>query len=424
MLYRQVPKNGDKLSVLGYGCMRFPVRMGSINQKLAEKQILYALDQGVNYFDTAFPYHNGKSEPFLGKVISQNGFRNEIKIATKLPHWRTHSKADMGRILDEQLSKLKTDRIDYYLVHALNGELWKTAKRNGVIAFLDDALRKGKIINAGFSFHGLAEEFNGIVDDYDWTFCQIQYNYLDTQNQAGTAGLQYAASKDMAVIIMEPLRGGNLAKTPPPTVKDIWSKAENKKTPVGWSLGWIWTHPEVTVVLSGMNNDDHIRENLVLAEKALPNAFSVKENQLVDEAAAEFRRVMKVGCTGCQYCMPCPAGVNIPGCFDWYNSRHAFKDKKAKLWYLFQNGGIVTEKPTLASMCVQCEECLEKCPQQLPIPDLLKDVQGDMEGFMTKPMIWLMKRTMKIRKKKKPSTPVSKRSTHDEHKKNQFKTED
>jgi hypothetical protein len=172
----------------------------------------------------------------LGKVFSQNGYREKVKIATKLPHWRTHSKADMDRILDEQLSKLKTDRIDYYLVHGVNGELWKTAKSNGVIKFLDDSLKQGKIINAGFSFHGLAEEFNSIVDDYDWTFCQIQYNYLDTKNQAGKAGLKYAASKDMAVIIMEPLRGGNLAKTPPPSVQEIWAKAEHKKTPVEWSL--------------------------------------------------------------------------------------------------------------------------------------------------------------------------------------------
>ena len=187
MLYREVPKNGDKLSVLGYGCMRLPVRMQSINEKLAEKQILYAMDQGVNYFDTAYPYHNRKSEPFLGKVLAQNRCRDDVKIATKLPHWMAASKADMERILDEQLSKLKTDRIDYYLIHALNGELWKTAKRNGVIEFMEDALKKGKIINAGFSFHGLAEDFNQIVDDYDWTFCQIQYNFLDTRNQAGTA---------------------------------------------------------------------------------------------------------------------------------------------------------------------------------------------------------------------------------------------
>ena len=399
MLYRQVPKTGDKLSVLGYGCMRLPVRMNSINEKLAEKQILYALDRGVNYFDTAYPYHNGKSEPFLGKVFSKNRYREKIKLATKLPHWMARCKEDMDKILDEQLSKLKTDRIDYYLVHTLTGELWETAKQNGVIEFLDDALKKGKIINAGFSFHGLADEFNAIVDDYDWTFCQIQYNFLDTQNQAGTAGLQYAASKDLAVIIMEPLRGGNLAKTPPPSVQDIWAKADHRKTPVAWSLGWIWNHPEVTVVLSGMNNDEHIAENLALAEKALPNLLSEKEVKLVEEAADEFRRVMKVGCTGCQYCMPCPAGVNIPGCFDCYNSRHAFKDKRAKLMYLFQNGGIITEKPRLASRCVQCGECLEKCPQHLPIPDLLNEVKEDMEGVLTTPLIWLAKRLAKVRKK-------------------------
>ena len=400
MIYREVPKNGDKLSVLGYGCMRLPVRMKSINEKLAEKQILFAMEQGVNYFDTAYPYHGGKSEPFLGKVLSKSGCRDEVKIATKLPHWMAQSKADMDRILDKQLAKLKTDRIDYYLIHALNGELWETARHNGVIAFMEDALKKGKIINAGFSFHGLADDFNGIVDDYDWTFCQIQYNYLDTKNQAGTAGLEYAASKDMAVIIMEPLRGGNLAKTPPPSVRDIWARADHKKTPVAWSLGWIWNHPGVTVILSGMNNDDHITENLALAEKAQPNAFSENDIQLVEEAAAEFRKVMKVGCTGCQYCMPCPAGVNIPSCFECYNSKHAFRDKGAKMMYIFQNGGLVTDKVTMASMCVQCKECLEKCPQNLPIPDLLKDVEEDMEGFGTKQMIWLGRRIMKVRKKK------------------------
>ena len=399
MLYRKVPGNGDKLSILGYGCMRFPTKMGAINEKPAEKQILHAMDQGVNYFDTAYPYHNRKSEPFLGKVLYKNNCREKVKIATKLPHWMTHTKADMDRILEGQLTKLKTDRIDYYLIHALNGELWEAAKQNGVIEFIDDALKAGKIINAGFSFHGLAEDFNGIVDDYDWTFCQIQYNFLDTQNQAGTAGLRYAASKNLAVVVMEPLRGGNLAKTPPPGVKKIWAKADLKRTPVDWSLSWIWNQPEVTVVLSGMNDDDHIAENLMLAGKAVPGGFSEKETKLVDEAADEFRRVMKVGCTGCQYCMPCPAGVNIPGCFDMYNSRHAFKDKTAKMMYTFFNGGVATKKSSMASQCVQCEQCLEKCPQNLPIPDLLKDVEADMEGFLTKPMIWLLKRVMKVRKK-------------------------
>lgn len=401
MLYRKVPKNGDELSVLGYGLMRLPVRMQSINEKLAEKQIMYALDQGVNYLDTAVPYHNGKSEPFLGKLLTKNGIRDRVKIATKLPHWSTHSKAEMDKVLDDQLDKLKTDRIDYYLVHGLTGELWEKAKQNGVLAFLDDALKQGKIVNPGFSFHGLAEDFNIIVDDYDWTFCQIQYNFLDTRNQAGTAGLKYAASKQMAVMIMEPLRGGNLAKTPPPSVRKIWDRAPERRTPVAWSLGWIWNHPEVTVVLSGMNNDEHIAENLALARKANPNAFSEEEVNLVEEAATEFRSVMKVGCTGCQYCMPCPAGVNIPSCFDAYNSKHAFKDKQAKLFYLFQNGGMVTDKPTLASMCKQCGKCEEKCPQHLPISDLLADVAEDMEGFLTKPLIWLGRRMLKVKKKGK-----------------------
>jgi len=400
MLYREVPKNGDKLSALGYGLMRLPERLGSINAKLAEKQVMYAIERGVNYLDTAVPYHNGKSEPFLGKVLDKNKCRDKIKIATKLPHWSTNSKKEMDKVLDEQLKKLRTDYIDYYLIHALNGELWEKAKDNGVIDFLDDALKQGKIVNPGFSFHGFSEDFTPIVDEYDWTFCQIQYNYLDTQNQAGTAGLEYAASKDMAVIIMEPLRGGNLAKTPPPSVQKIWSKAETKKTPVAWSLGWIWNHPEVTVILSGMNDEAHINENLTLAENAQPRSFSENEVGLVEEAADEFRRVMKVGCTGCQYCMPCPAGVNIPSCFDWYNSKHAFKDKAAKMMYTFQNGGIVTEKVTFASECVECGQCEEKCPQQLPIPKLLKDVAEDMEGWMTKPMIWMIKRVMKVKKKK------------------------
>jgi len=399
MLYREVPKTGDRLSVLGYGCMRFPVRMQSINEKIAEKQILHALENGVNYYDTAYPYHNGKSEPFLGKVMAKNGFRNRVKVATKLPHWMTHTKEEMDRVLEAQLGKLKTDRIDYYLVHALNGELWETAKQSGVIEFLDDALKRGRILNAGFSFHGLAEDFNTIVDDYDWTFCQIQYNFLDTRNQAGTAGLRYAAAKEMAVMIMEPLRGGNLAKTPPPSVRKIWAKADNVRTPVDWSLSWIWNHPEVTVVLSGMNDDDHIAENLALAEKAESNAFTEKEVGLVEEAADQFRQVMKVGCTGCQYCMPCPAGVNIPSCFDCYNSKHAFKDRSARMMYLFQNGGMVTEKQTLASMCVQCGKCLEKCPQHLPIPDLLEEVKADMEGWLTKPLIWLGRRIMKVKRK-------------------------
>jgi hypothetical protein len=397
MRYREVPKNGDQLSILGYGCMRLPTRLGGINEKLTEKQIMSAMNQGVNYFDTAVPYHNGKSEPFLGKVFLKNKCRDRIKIATKLPHWSASSKADMDKILDDQLLKLQTDRIDYYLIHGISGKQWEKAKNNGVISFLDDALKRGKIINAGFSFHGLAEDFSNIVDDYDWTFCQIQYNFLDTKNQAGTAGLKYANSKNLAVMIMEPLRGGNLAKSPPPSVKKIWAKASEKRTPAEWSLRWLWNHPEITVVLSGMNNDDHINENIKIAENADPNSLSETEMELVDTAADEFRKVMRIGCTGCQYCMPCPAGVNIPGCFDWYNSRHTFKDSFSIVMYIAMNGGITSEKPAMASMCVACGKCLKKCPQHLPIPDLLKDVADDMEGFYIKPLIWILKRVMKVK---------------------------
>ena len=399
MQYREVPKNGDKLSILGYGCMRLPSKMGGIDQKPAERQMLYALEQGVNYFDTAYPYHNNRGESFVGKVFSQNNCRDQVKLATKLPHWMTHSKEGMHKILDEQLGKLKTDRIDYYLVHALNGGLWESAKEHGVMEFLEEALSQGKILNAGFSFHGLSGDFNQIVDDYDWTFCQIQYNFMDTQNQAGTAGLHYAASKDMAVMIMEPLRGGNLAKTPPPLVQKIWNRAKRKQSPAEWSLSWVWNQPEATVVLSGMNDDQHIQRNIRLADEMRPDFLSEQELDLVREVADEYRRVMKVGCTGCQYCMPCPAGVNIPSCFDFYNSKHAFKDKSARMMYLFQNGGMVTEKTSLASQCVQCGKCLEKCPQNLPIPELLKEVSGVMEGALAKPMIWLGRRMMKTRKK-------------------------
>ena len=397
MQYRKVPKTGDELSVLGYGCMRFPERMKTINEKLAETQMLKAMDRGVNYYDTAWPYHNGKSEPFLGKVLYRNRRRDKVRLATKLPHWMAASSGDMMEILDRQLTRLKTDRIDYYLLHCLTGPFWQEALAKGVLEFLDRALTSGKILNAGFSYHGLSEDFITIVDAYDWTFCQIQYNFLDTQNQAGTAGLEYAASKDLAVIIMEPLRGGNLAKTPPPEVAGIWRQAPQKRTPVDWSLSWIWDHPEVTVILSGMNDDRHIDENLQLADRAVPHGFSDREKETVARAAKTFRRVMRVGCTGCQYCMPCPAGVNIPGCFDLYNSKHAFKDKSAGLMYLFQNGGLVMDTISLASRCVNCGKCLEKCPQILPIPDLLKEVADDMEGIMTKPLVWLGRKLMKVR---------------------------
>ncbi len=397
MLYRQVPKNQDKLSILGFGAMRLPGNMGNIDREKATKQIYSAIDQGVNYIDTAYPYHGGKSEPFLGSILSKNGYRNKVKLATKLPHWATKNKEEMDKILDEQLEKLQTDHIDYYLIHALDGPAWQKCKEKGVIEFLDGALASGKIINAGFSYHGSTEDFNTIVDEYDWTFCQIQYNYLDTNYQAGRAGLEYAASKNLAIIIMEPLRGGNLAKNPPKEIQAIWDKSENKRTAVDWALRWIWNHPEVTSIISGMNHDDHVTENIKIASDSYSGSLSDYDLKIVEQASEKFRTIMKSACTGCQYCMPCPHGVNIPICLNTYNSYHAFKDKSAKFMYLLQNGG-VTGKPALASQCTSCNICLEKCPQNLPIPTLLKDVKNEFEGILTKPLIWIMKKFMKVKK--------------------------
>lgn len=380
MQYRKVPKNGDELSALGFGLMRLPMDGDIINETLAEQQVLDGLEKGINYFDTAYPYHDGQSEPFFGKIMEKNGIRDRVKLATKLPHWLAEDSDHMMRLLDEQLERLRTDRIDYYLVHALSGPSWEKVQAKGVKEFLDKALASGKIVNAGFSFHGATEDFSAIVDGYDWTFCQIQYNYLDTGNQAGTPGLKYAASKDMAVIIMEPLRGGNLGKTPPPTVGEIWDKAETKRTPAEWSFRWLWNQPEVTVVLSGMNNVEHIDENLRIAADTAANSLSDAEVALVEEAAEEFRRVMMVPCTGCQYCVPCPVGVNIPTCFETYNSKHTFKDPAASRFYKVFNGGALGGKPGLASQCVSCGECLKKCPQGINIPERLAEVAADMES--------------------------------------------
>jgi predicted aldo/keto reductase-like oxidoreductase len=382
MLYRKVPKNGDELSILGFGCMRLASKAdGSIDEERATKQVRYAIDHGVNYVDTAWPYHMEQSEPFLGRALA-DGYREKVKLATKLPSWMLNCREDMDYFLNSQLEKLKSDHIDYYLVHSLVGELWDKVEKLGVADFLDKAKADGRIINAGFSFHGAGKDFKRIVDAYDWDFCQIQYNFLDEKNQAGTKGLEYAASKGLGVIIMEPLRGGMLASHVPPAVIEIWDEAPTKRTAAEWALRWVWNHPEVTVVLSGMNDEKHIQENLAVADKAYPNSLTEAELQLVKRAERKYRELMKAGCTGCRYCMPCPEGVNIPVCFELYNSLHMSGNAdEAKFLYAAMLSGILSAgEPGLASQCVQCGKCLEKCPQHLEIPKLLESVAEELEG--------------------------------------------
>ncbi len=397
MLYRKMPKNGDELSVLGFGCMRLPVKEdGTIDEERATRQVRYAVDQGVNYIDTAWPYHMGESEPFLGRAL-EAGYREKVRLATKLPSWTIKKKEDMDRILNSQLERLKTDHIDYYLVHGLVGLLWDKMENLEVLDFLDRAKADSRIVNAGFSFHGTIDDFKQIVDAYPWTFCQIQYNFLDEKNQAGTEGLEYAASKGLGVIIMEPLRGGKLTNLVPPEIHEIWNKASVKRTPAEWALRWIWNHPEVTIVLSGMNEESHIEENLKIASEANPNSLTDTELNLVKRAEQKYRQLMKTACTGCRYCLPCPSGVDIPGCFEIYNNFYlSGNESEAKLMYAAKPGGIIRgDVPGYASQCIQCGQCVEKCPQHLDIPSLLEAVKEKFEGKDLKGWKILAKKTFR-----------------------------
>ena len=381
MLYRKMPKTGDELSVLGFGCMRLPEKDGRIDEARAASQIRYAIDHGVNYLDTAWPYHGGESEPFVGGVLS-GGYRERVRLATKLPSWLVRSRADMERFLDAQLKKLATSRIDYYLVHSLDGAGWDQVAALGVMEFLDGARADGRIANAGFSFHGLREDFKRIVDAYPWTFCQIQYNYLDQENQAGTEGLKYAATKGLGVVVMEPLRGGVLAASPQPSaVEALWQEAGIRRTPAEWALRWVWNQPEAIVVLSGMNDEAQVHENLEIAAEARPGSLTEAELGPIDRVAKKYREIMKVACTGCGYCQPCPSGVNIPECFSLFNAYHTFgQTRMAAFLYVLRMGGIIRGSSSYASLCSHCRDCVEKCPQDLDVPTLLEQVVSQFEG--------------------------------------------
>jgi len=381
MQYRTVSKNGDRLSILGFGCMRLPMKDGAIDEGRAIKQIRSAIDNGVNYLDTAWPYHAGHSERVLGLAL-KDGYRDKVKIATKLPSWLINSRADMDMYLNAQLDKLGVDHVDYYLLHALEGSLWDKIHNLGALEFLDAAKADGRIVNPGFSFHGLNEDFRRIIDAYEWIFCQIQYNYLDTKYQAGESGLKYAASKGIAAVIMEPLRGGNLALSePPPAIAEILNEATVKRVPVEWALRWLWSQPEVAVVLSGMNDETQIEQNISIASSSYVGELSSEELKLIDRVARKYRELMKIGCTGCGYCMPCPANVSIPLCFEEFNRYGMFgKLDETKFRYALRMSGMLGDGTQgYASQCVKCGACMEKCPQGLKIPDALSEIAATFE---------------------------------------------
>lgn len=377
MKYRTFGKTGLQASSLGFGCMRLPIigkDHSRIDEEHAKKMVHLAVDNGVNYFDTAYPYHatdfskGGSSEPFLAKAL-KNGYREKVYVATKLPSWLIQTRQDLDRFLDEQLERLDTGYIDFYLLHGMNRKLWEKLVKAGVLEFLNSAIMGGKIGYAGFSFHDELPLFKEIVDAYDWTFCQIQYNYFDENFQAGREGLDYAADRGLAVVVMEPLRGGSLADRLPTKAKLIFKEADPGRSAVEWALRWVWKHPAVSVVLSGMSHLDHVKENLALAEDVSEAPWTENDNAAVDKAIEIIKELQRVNCTACGYCIPCPEGVNIPRNFELYNDYHVFQDPAARLRYQ----GFLSESERAAN-CIQCGQCEEHCPQRIPIPQELEHV--------------------------------------------------
>jgi predicted aldo/keto reductase-like oxidoreductase len=398
MKYRMMGKTGVEVSALGYGCMRFPKKRGLIDEKRSIAQIRSALDAGVNYFDTAYAYPG--SEAVLGAALA--GRRDEALIADKIPPYLVFSRKDADRILETMLKRLSTDRIDFLLTHALaDFDSWRRLVSLGYLDFLAEAKRAGKIRFIGFSWHGKLAEFKKTVDDYPWDFCQIQYNYLDERFQAGTEGLEYAAAKGIGVAVMEPLRGGSLVGRMPRQVKAIMEEAESKRSPAAWALDWVWNRPEVAVILSGLNDETHIAENLALASASAPGTFGAPELATIEKVRDEYRALLKVGCTGCAYCMPCPFGVDIPNVFAMRNNLHLFDEKAVRFQYTMFTAGIGGGSPSGASACTRCGACEKKCPQGLPIRDLLADSDDDLLIPALKPAIALLKFASRARKPKK-----------------------
>lgn len=387
MLYRKFGRTNEKVSALGFGCMRLPVidnDQMKIDEKKAISMIRYAIDNGVNYIDTAYPYHGkgfnkgGESEPFLAKALKE-GYRERVYLATKLPSWLIHSREDMDRFLNEQLERLQTEKIDFYLLHTLNKKDWANLKELGVYDFFNKATSDGRIKHVGFSFHDDLATFKKIVDDYDWSFCQIQYNYIDEDFQAGKEGLEYAAQKGLGIAIMEPLRGGNLVKNPPEEVGHIWNQAKVKRTPVEWALSWLWNHPQISVVLSGMTTMEHVIENINIANKAKENSLTQDELDMVDRVKEIYKEKLKVNCTNCKYCMPCPVGVNIPQNFALLNNYYLFNDAATKRMSKTAYNRVMPIKER-ASNCIECGKCESHCPQNISIRQELKKVRETFEN--------------------------------------------
>jgi predicted aldo/keto reductase-like oxidoreductase len=368
--YRDFGKLDWKVSALGFGAMRLPTRGGEaskIDEAEAIKMIRYAIDHGVNYVDTAYSYHGGKSEELVGKAL-RDGYRERVRVATKMPTWLVKSERDMNKFLGKQLGRLKLDFVDFYLLHGLTKSRWESLQKLEVCRWAEKKIHDGKMLHFGFSFHDEFSVFKNIIDGYDgWTFCQIQYNYVDSDYQAGTKGLEYAASKGLAVVVMEPVAGGRLGMTPPAEVQAIFDEALVKRTPAEWALQWVWNHPEVSVALSGMSTMKQVMENVESASRSGPNTLAPEDLDVINRVRQKYKKQGFVGCTGCRYCMPCPSGVDIPQVIALFNE-----------YYVEEMSVEVKEKyrqqvnpKNQAKKCSGCGKCEEKCPQHLSIREVM-----------------------------------------------------
>lgn len=387
MQYRS-DRKGTKLSVLGYGCLRFTKENGKIDIDKTEKEIMEAIRSGVNYFDTAYVY--GGSEAALGEILARNGVREQVYIATKLPHYLIKSKAGLEKCFQEQLKRLRTDHVDYYLMHMLNDvQTWQGLCAKGVDQWIREKQASGQICSIGFSYHGNSANFKELLDAYDWDFCQIQYNYLDEHTQAGREGLLYAESKGIPVIIMEPLRGGRLVQLLPEEAKLLFAEAVPKRTPAEWAFRWLWNQTGVTVVLSGMNSLEMVQQNVQVASESKAGELTGEQMELYEKVRQEINRKIKVGCTACGYCMPCPKGIDIPGTFRCYNELYTGSRKAGKKEYLMTTAFRKKQNPS--SGCAQCGKCEQHCPQQIPIRQKLKEASRELEDPRYKFMAFVVK---------------------------------